>query len=1154
LYKFATGSEASVALTLAGTTSKAVMVAYRGVSATDTISTFNNTTSTTTIPTNTLTTTYANEYVVSVYSANTTAGTWTAPASTTSRVDSASNGTVRALLVVDESQAAAGTSTARTATLSATNNFSSVAFSIIPSGRYWVGGSGTWDTTTTTGWSFSSGGSSGAPVPTAQDNVTFDSATTYTVTCTGALTCNDITVSAGTVTFAVGTTPTFAISGSMSLAAATVWNIFGSGVLTTFNATSTGKTITTNGAQVTRFDFNGVGGGWTLGGALTLKTASNTVLSVTAGTFNTGNYNITSTGTNGTDAIVISGSTARTVNLGSSAISIAGGGSSALPWDATTTTNLTFSAGSSTITFTSASAFMAGGGLTYNNVSWTSTGISTVAGLSGNNTFANLSLSGRTASPALGNFILSGNQTITNTLTLSAGTDAPYRTLLKSDAIGTIRTLTVNSFAAGSADWDFQDITIAGTAAPISGTRFGDCKGNSGITFPAAKTVYWGSSGSNNWGSTGLGTWTLTNGGSLTQAAFPLAQDTAVFPSSPTPYPSSGISATINANYNIGTIDMSTRTSNTMTLATSTITPTIYGNWINGTGTTLSGFGRLTFSGRTTQQITSAGKNFTQSITINSPSGTVQLVDALTTTVASDTIFLTNGTLDLNGKTLSITASLFNVAVGTKNITFNGGTLLLGNVNAFSNSGAANFTTTAGTGTGTISLTNASAKTFVGGGSTFNCTLNQGGAGALTITGSNTFNNITATYTATGATTITFTNATTTTVAAFTAAGTAGNLLTLNNATAGGTTAVVTLTGGGSVTTPDYLNVQDLSFTPFATNGTAPYKWYAGANSTNSGNNSGILFAASTVVAYLLLSGTSWTTPADWNNASNTIHMIGGGGGGGGSRATSTTNKAAGGGGGGGGYRVLTNQTLSGSVAYSVGAAGTAGATAGGTGGTGGTTTFNALTATGGGGGSTTATPSSAGGAGGTGTYTGGTGGAGATTTTSGVATGSGGGGGAAGPNGNGGAGGAGFSGSLTAGGGGGGNGGGTAGAAAASNAGGTGGNNFGGTGGGAGGTNAAGTAGTNGGGGGGGANGNLGAVGGTSIEISNTVGGGGGAGGSASNFAGVTSTAYGAGGSGGGNSATTTVNAGGAGGQGMIFIIYSPVGITSTGNFFLMF
>ena len=67
--------------------------------------------------------------------------------------------------------------------------------------RYWVGGTGTWNTTSTTNWSASSGGASGASVPTAADSVFFDQAGTYTVTLTGALTCLDFTHSAGAVTF-----------------------------------------------------------------------------------------------------------------------------------------------------------------------------------------------------------------------------------------------------------------------------------------------------------------------------------------------------------------------------------------------------------------------------------------------------------------------------------------------------------------------------------------------------------------------------------------------------------------------------------------------------------------------------------------------------------------------------------------------------------------------------------------------------------------------------------------------------------------------------------------------------------------------------------------------------------------------------------------
>lgn len=37
--------------------------------------------------------------------------------------------------------------------------------------RYWVGGAGTWDASSTTHWSASSGGASGASVPTSSDSV-----------------------------------------------------------------------------------------------------------------------------------------------------------------------------------------------------------------------------------------------------------------------------------------------------------------------------------------------------------------------------------------------------------------------------------------------------------------------------------------------------------------------------------------------------------------------------------------------------------------------------------------------------------------------------------------------------------------------------------------------------------------------------------------------------------------------------------------------------------------------------------------------------------------------------------------------------------------------------------------------------------------------
>ena len=71
----------------------------------------------------------------------------------------------------------------------------------------------------------------------------------------------------------------------------------------------------------------------------------------------------------------------------------------------------------------------------------------------------------------------------------------------------------------------------------------------------------------------------------------------------------------------------------------------------------------------------------------------------------------------------------------------------------------------------------------------------------------------------------------------------------------------------------------------------------------------------------ILTSGTSWTVPADWNNANNTIEVIGGGGGGSSSAAGSQ------GAGGGGAYTKLTNFTLtpSSSAFIQIGGGGAAG-------------------------------------------------------------------------------------------------------------------------------------------------------------------------------------------------------------------------------------
>ena len=703
-----------------------------------------------------------------------------------------------------------------------------VVFTATPAARtlYWVGGTGNWSSTTK--WDTTSGGGGGAAIPTSLDAVNFDSlsnATAYTATIDAGVTlarCASFTMAGpltGNVTFA-GTVG-IAFHGNVSFAATGITRTYTGAMQWAGNGS---YTFTTNGVTLaSACTVIGIGSTWTLGSALNIGSSS---LTATYGIFDTSasNYALTAAGLSSNNSNV------RSLSLNGSTVTLSA--ISLSSFLATNITNLIFNAGTSQINLSGSDAGIVCGGLTFNNVSFTNTAAGGTRAITGVNTFNTLSFSGNNGAGII-TASINANQTIT-TLTLNAGTAAAFRTFLRSDTIGTTRTLTVTTLTAGAADIDFRDITIAGAAAPISGTRFGDAKGNSGITFDAAKTVYAVAAGANsNWGTASTGLWSTSSTlGTQSASDFPLAQDTAVILAAT---PASGSTLIINANYNIGTIDMSLRTSNTMTLATSTNTPAIYGNWINGTGTTLSGTGQMTFAGRGAQTITSAGRTFTQRFEINTSSGSVTLQDAFTcNNTTSNVLNLTTGTFDANGyaATFSSTAAVGQVATASggtlpKTLAIGSGTwTLAGSATPWSISGT-NLTVT---GTGTISLTSASAKTVAGGGISYSgITLDQGGSGTLTITGNNTFKTITNTYSATGATSITLGTTTQTLTNPWTATGEAGRVLTISGTSAASPGTLI-FSGSGTAANVDYLTVSNVRAYPLVDD------WYAGANSTNSGS------------------------------------------------------------------------------------------------------------------------------------------------------------------------------------------------------------------------------------------------------------------------------------------------------------------------------
>ena len=265
-----------------------------------------------------------------------------------------------------------------------------------------------------------------------------------------------------------------------------------------------------------------------------------------------------------------------------------------------------------------------------------------------------------------------------------------------------------------------------------------------------------------------------------------------------------------------------------------------------------------------------------------------------------------------------------------------------------------------------------------------------------------------------------------------------------------------------------------------------------------------------------ITSGSTWTVPADWNNANNTIETIGGGG-----ASADQVGGIGKGGGGGGAYSKITNLSLTPSASVDI-SVGTGGAHDGTT--TGGDTWFNGASLA----------ASSVGAKGGSGTSNG-TGAAGGvaddgvgTTKYSGGAGGNsgvwgytgGGGGGAGGPDG------AGANGSTN----------GVGDPSDIGGAGGTGGNGSGGAGG-------AGGAGLGGSGSPGGA--------GTELGSSKGSGGGGGGAGGASvqDGAGGTGGIYGGGGGGAGGSSASSNSNGGSGGNGVIVVTYIPATPNTTND-----
>ena len=499
---------------------------------------------------------------------------------------------------------------------------------------YWVGGTGAWDTVNAANWASSSGGAGGAGIPISTDDVIFNSssnATAYTVTIGAGVSIQDWTV-AGPLTGDV----TFAGTSGITITGSLLWPVTGmvrsyTGT-TTFSSTSTGKTITTNGktfgAAVT---ITGVGGAWTLGSAFT-HSAGGFFRIENGATLDTANYNVSSPSIIWSDA---------TVNLGSSTVTISVSGNNFQIYG-----NFVLNAGTSTFSFSASSVNMIAPPLTYYNMQFTAPQAGTI-NISAGNTFNNLSFSSRNAT-GLKFISIQGNQTVNGTLSFNdSGGVSNRRGFVYSDQINVQRTFTAAALGAGIVNYDFRDIAIAGVASPLTGTRIGDCGGNSGITADTPKTVYWNTAAGGSWSATA---WATTSGGAANANNFPLAQDTVIIEDTGL---NASATVTVDQQWNMPALNFSTRTL-AATFATGSFSLFTYGNVTLDANVALTGTGTLTFTKRSsTQTITSNSVSFARPITVSASGGTVQFADAMTCTTFTQSA----GTVQLkNGVTSTVTS------------------------------------------------------------------------------------------------------------------------------------------------------------------------------------------------------------------------------------------------------------------------------------------------------------------------------------------------------------------------------------------------------------------------------------------------------------------------------------------------------------------
>ncbi len=501
-------------------------------------------------------------------------------------------------------------------------------------------------------WALTSGGAASVQTPTSSDNVIFDTHSTGNVTIGTNSNCLNFTMTApGAGTITMGGTAVLNIYGSMTL---NTGMTFAPNVASIINflGTTTGLTIKHAGYLLANMNYNGVGGEWTWQDNQTNVSGAAVTITLTNGSLLTNGF---SAGAANGISLSSSNSNVRSLTLGSTTWKLNPTQQAAI-WDLGTTTNLTFSAASSTIVLGGDSTFN-GGGLTYGTVTGSllpGNGADNL--INGANTFANLTLSNNGNSQQDFAYRLSADQVVTGTFTANgSASTANTRNYIASNIKGTQRTITAATVSASYLD--LQDIIGAGAASwnlsAITGLS-GDMGGNSGITFTPATSQYYRTTNAagNDWSQAAK--WFTATGGGGSAGHVPLPQDTAIFDANSFTAANSTLG---NSVFHLSRMDWTGVSSNTT--FQNLVAAQAYGDMTLSSGMVLTLANAFTFQKRGALAVTTNGLTLPWPITLDSATGSWPLTTNVTT---SNTFLLTSGTLALSAK---LQATAITLAGGT---------------------------------------------------------------------------------------------------------------------------------------------------------------------------------------------------------------------------------------------------------------------------------------------------------------------------------------------------------------------------------------------------------------------------------------------------------------------------------------------------------